>query len=461
MNVKYIFISFLGCVVATAATGCASRSQEWNGKVIGNDLIELHVVPGIGGRVIQYKLGGYGFFWVNPELVNTTPPQSGLGPEGEWLNYGGAKLWCAPQGWDNDRQWPGPPDAVLDGGPYALDILVDNETTRSIRLTSRPDKRSGIRFSRVITVSKGTTRVRIDATMKNIDNKPRRWGIWDHVQFDAGNRHGPGPNGNLWAYCPLNPQSKFHKGYTVQYGLVNNPSFKADYEDSMMQVHYRHLVGKVGVDSPAGWVATVDATDGYVFVHRFTYEPDKPYPDDSSVEFWMNGTGEFAAWGKINTMGERPDDIPYAMESEIISPYAALDPGEEYTFGYEWCSAKIPENSPVVWCNDAGVVCRPLIATVKNETLNLAGAFGVFHEGSISVTLTDARDNQTKLTGGFIVSPLEPLDMQQLSTRLAKKKIPDSAVAVIVNLIDKSGRHIAQLAKAKIIRNRQPLIRGL
>jgi hypothetical protein len=32
------------------------------------------------------------------------------------------KMWPAPQGWDNQQQWPGPPDPVLDGGPYTAEI---------------------------------------------------------------------------------------------------------------------------------------------------------------------------------------------------------------------------------------------------------------------------------------------------------------------------------------------------
>jgi hypothetical protein len=58
--------------------------------------------------------------------------------------HGGDKLWPAPQGWNNDAQWPGPPDAVLDGQPYRAEML---DGGAALRLTSRDDPRSGIRFS--------------------------------------------------------------------------------------------------------------------------------------------------------------------------------------------------------------------------------------------------------------------------------------------------------------------------
>lgn len=122
-------------IILIMATGCVNvnRVTTWEGQVLNNGLIELTVVPDIGGRIIQYKLGDYGFFWVNPELVNSTPPASGLGPDDSWLNYGGDKLWPAPQGWDNDRQWPGPPDAVLDGQPYACEVLQDESSLHAVR----------------------------------------------------------------------------------------------------------------------------------------------------------------------------------------------------------------------------------------------------------------------------------------------------------------------------------------
>ncbi|HUT31400.1 MAG TPA: hypothetical protein VMX13_16520 [Sedimentisphaerales bacterium] len=99
-------------------------------------------------------------------------------------------MWRAPQGWDNDRQWPGPPDPVLDGGAYTAEIIRGQKQPAAIRLTSKKDERSGVQFSRLLKTFDGTTRVSIDATMTNIDTKPRRWGIWVVTQFDTGGRGG-------------------------------------------------------------------------------------------------------------------------------------------------------------------------------------------------------------------------------------------------------------------------------
>ncbi len=230
-----------------------------------------------------------------------------------------------------------------------------------------------------------------------------------------------------------------------RYGLVNNMSFQPDYESGMMKVNYQRRVGKIGIDSPAGWVATVDATDGYVFVHRFDYEPEKAYPDNSSVEIWMNGLGEFIAWGDVNKMPEDVKSNPYNFESEVISPYANLKPGQEYTYKYQWYSAKIPAGLGVIDCSDAGVVCENLVAVRKGKSIKVTGKFGVFYEGSLVLNYLDA-------TGGNIhtvtvekqVGPLKAIALSQ-SVPAVKK-----ATSVFLHLYDKAGCSLGQLAKADL-----------
>jgi hypothetical protein len=438
------------------AAGCASdmyNAYKWKTIHLGNDLVDLEVVPEIGGRVLQYSLGDHDFFWVNRELENTRPPASGVGPEGEWLNYGGDKLWPAPQGWDNDAQWPGPPDPVLDGGPYRAQVLSGEVQPTAILLTSREDMRSGIQFTREVKSFEDTTRVHIIATMLNIDTKPRRWSIWAVTQFDVADRHGKGYNKNFWTYCPLNPESRFYRGYGVQYGLVNNPTFNPDPDNGMMRVHYQRIVGKAGLDSPAGWVATVDATDGYAFIHRFTHEPGREYPDGSSVEFWTNGLGDIYAWGKKNPMPEHPSENPYVLESEILGPMASLQPGESTVFEMDWYAAKIPKNSAVEACNDVGIICEPFTAELKNGRFLLHGTFGIFYRGEMGLKLFDRDGGELRLTISKIaVTPLEPVDLSGFRLRTSPMQIPEDAASAALIVYDKIGLVLGELARTPIIR---------
>jgi len=349
--------------------------RGWKSMALRSGLVELQVLPEIGGRIIQFKLGEKEFLWVNPQLAGQLPPANGLATDGGWFNVGGDKLWPAPQGWDNDRQWPGPPDAVLDGQPYRAELL-DGGT--ALRLTSRDDPRSGIRFSRTIRPLDGRSGVQFEVTMTNVDTKPRRWGIWAHTQLAAAARDGRSFNPLMRAFCPLNPRSKFPRGYDVIFGEKDNSSFRADRERGLVCVDYRYRVGKIGVDSPAGWVATVDGACGAVFVQRFIFEPGEEYPDGSSVEFWHNGAGKIHAYNKDMVMPENTDENPYVFESEVLSPFAKLAPGESYSWSYEWLATNIGGDFPIVGCNQNGVIAEPLRASRASKGWRLTGRFGVF-----------------------------------------------------------------------------------
>jgi len=418
-------------------TARLSTYKGWRAYVLENDLVQLHVVPDIGGRVIQYALGEKEFFWINPALVGRTSPKTGLDPDGGWLNYGGDKLWPAPQGWDNDQQWPGPPDAVLDGQPHYAETGLD---PAGIRLISRDDRRSGIRFSRRIRLYPRSTRVSVEATMTNIDNKPRRWGIWAHTQLDAGLPGSDNYNRLMRAWCPINPRSHFDRGYRVIFGERDNPSFEADAKRGLMKVSYHYKVGKIGLDSHAGWVATVDGRKGDVFVQRFTFEPDEAYPDECSVEFWHNGVGRIHAYNNWIDMSENLDENPYVFESEVLSPFARLQPGESYTWTYDWYACRIGGDFPVVDCSEAGVVSEPLACRRDGGRVRLRGRFGVFHLGQL---VLEAYNEKTDVLATEILdsnaTPLKPVVLDRAL------ELPPAASSVAVVLRDPEGRSVGEV----------------
>lgn len=417
---------------------CATTYKGWKGYILQNGFVRLNVVPDTGGRVMQFALGDKEFFWVNAALHGKSSPGTGLDPDGKWMNYGGDKLWPAPQGWANDRQWPGPPDAVLDGQPYRAQVDRD---AGGIRLTSRDDPRSGIRFSRRIRLDPNSTRVSFEATMTNIDTKPRRWGIWAHTQLDAGLPGRSEYNRLMRAWCPVNPRSRFDRGYNVIFGEKDNPSFSLDARRGLVKVDYLYKVGKIGMDSDAGWVATVDGRKGDVFVQRFTFEADKAYPDEASVEFWHNGVGRIYAYNEWMTMSKTPDENPYVFESEVLSPYAELKPGEHYTWCYDWYACRIGGDFPVVDCNDAGVVSEPLRLAGEGTGVRLSGRFGVFQGGSVQLEVCDAGGKvllRKTLRSG--VTPLMPVVLADALT------LPAAAHRLTIALQDDEGETVGTLA---------------
>ncbi len=424
-----------------------AQYRGWDTQCLSNGLIEVHVVPEIGGRIVQFKMGDKAFLWVNPDLAGKLSPASGVSPDGEWLNYGGDKLWPAPQGWDNDNQWPGPPDAVLDGQPYTFEVLPARPGEAAVRLTSRPDPRSGIQFSRVIRIFANTTRVAFEASMKNIDTRPRRWGIWAHTQLDATGPDGRCPNRLMKAWCPVNPKSRFAPGYQVIFGSSDNPSFHTDWRRGLVAVNYRYQVGKIAVDSHAGWSATVDGVNGAAFVQGFTFEPDRPYPDHASVEFWHNGSGKIHAYNRDMQFPDDPTKNPYVFESELLSPYCELQPGDTYTWRYDWHTAHIGGDYPVVDCTEAGVVAESLQveATADRTRFRVSGRFGVFVPGKATLRFLNAKGTD-----------LKTVDLEQQATPLAPLvvnrvvQVPDQAKTVELVLVNPTDRSTARLGRADL-----------
>jgi len=445
---RTVCIAFLALAAALPAFGADATKSEyrgWESLRLKNDWVEVQIVPAIGGRVIQFKLGDFEFLWVNPQLAGKQPPPSGLGPKGEWLNYGGDKLWPAPQGWDNDQQWPGPPDAVLDGGPHTATVLPTGADVGGVGLVSQKDSRSGIQFTRAVCVIDGAARVSFDSTMTNIDTKPRRWGIWQVTQINASSREGEGYNKDIRCWSPINPASVHPRGYYEMFGLVNNPSFRVDPATKMFSANYKRIVGKVGLDNSAGWVAVVDGTAGYVFVERFTHFPDKKYPDQASVEFWMNGVGQIVTGDKIVDSKDDPVETPYLVESEILSPFAELRPGESYSFHVDWFAARIGGNYPVLACTPVGVTCEPFTARAADGKVRLAGRFGVFYAAQAALVALDGdgKDIET-IDLKLPVSPLEALVLEK------DEPLPAKAASVRLVLLDSAGKEIGELARVQV-----------
>ena len=335
-SILVLLIVLVGAASSTAVAQCRVEKvnyRGWEAVRLSNGLVELHIVPDIGGRIIQFSFEGHEYLFLNDKLAGKILPYK----EGEWNNYGGDKLWPAPQGWDTPDEWPGPGDPVLDGGRFSWEIVSPKGKEASIRLVSPPDKeRTGIQFSRVVMLRAGQPKVFFENNMTNVSNRRISWGIWSVTQIDASSRDGEGYNAQLDFYCDLNPRSLFRRKYCVLHGLVNNFAWMPDYQRKLFRGHYNYLVGKVGIDSPGGWLASVDGKTGYVLVQRYKHFPGRRYPDDCSVEFWINGAGSFIAAKKLVENQPNPEKTPYLFEMEILSPLVSLRPGQSYTFETEW-----------------------------------------------------------------------------------------------------------------------------
>ncbi len=377
---------------ATLPYACSSTQGDfrgWQSCILQNGLIRLVAVPDIGGRIMAYDLGPYAFFFVDPQYAGKlfSPEENqGDGSLAAWKNYGGDKTWPAPQGWDHDAQWHGPPDPVLDTGRYTLDELNSSAEMAQLRMVSPPDARTGIRITRQFTIQRGSARVQVALTFTNISSKPVRWSIWDVAQLRAERVL---PDGQL-AYepqcvvtAPLNPTSRFPNGYAVMFGAQDNPQWQTDAQAGLFQAPYQWQIGKVGLDSTAGWIAFSNPAQGYAFAEHFRYEPGAEYPDNgASVEVWTVGAGQVA------NLDYSQSSI-YLMETEVLSPLRTIAPGESTTFTLEWgacrCTGMVREVA------SGGVVVEPLTARPQTGFVRLRGQFGVFDTGSLQLVWFDAQ----------------------------------------------------------------------
>ncbi|HVN53283.1 MAG TPA: hypothetical protein VMT46_03050 [Anaerolineaceae bacterium] len=418
--------------------------RGWDALELKNDCVSLAAVPDIGGRLMAYQLGPYSFLYNDPTLAGKlfTPEENqGDGSLAAWKNYGGDKTWPSPQGWENEDQWPGPPDPILDSGRYSYEAGMEAGCAW-VRMVSPAGSSTGIQITRQLTLLPASTRVQAGLSFTNISHRRVRWSIWDVVQLDSSRRR---PEGRLEAdpscvvTARLNPHSRFPRGFTVMFGEENNPQWTTDPECSLFIGKNLWEIGKVGLDSPGGWVAFSNPSAGFAFSERFSYDPSAGYPDQgATVEFWTVGKG------RVANLDYEGSDI-YLMETEVLSPFYPFEPGETRTTSIEWgacaCTGMVSDVTP------AGCVAEPLrVEPVVGGKIRLRGSFGVFDRGELWLSWKDAAGGTVESSSLGPVDPLHPV----LLDAAAQVQAPPGATAIWLDVKAASSKSTAPLASASL-----------
>jgi hypothetical protein len=372
--------------------------RGWDAIILRNGFATIVAVPDIGGRIMAFDLGDNPFFFVDPQLAGklfSAGENQGDGSLAAWKNYGGDKTWPSPQGWENDDQWHGPPDPILDTGRYRVNGLENSARLANVQMVSPPDPRSGMQITRKVTLHQGSGRATLDLSFKNISDHPRRWSIWDVAQLRADKTRSDGttaPDTACAVTAPLNPRSKFEQGYWVMFGEQSNSQWRVDRDQGLIVANYHWEIGKIGsdactIDGHSGWIAFSNAAQssgapGYAFAERFPVFPGEEYPDDgSTVECWTVGKGKVANLDYENSR-------IYLMETEVLSPFFTFQPGEERSFRIEWGACRAA--GPIVDVQPGGCASQKLAARIAPSGLRLSGVFGVFDVGNLLLTWLDA-----------------------------------------------------------------------
>lgn len=386
-----------------------------------NGLVTLVAVPEFGGRIMEYKIGAKPLLWVNLEEVRASAPAASsetAGGKRTWRNFGGYKVWPAPQ-----TRWQGPPDppgSDLEGGHWTGRIVKPRGNVGEIELVSPADKTvTGLQITRRVSLYVGTTRVRVQETFKNVSARPIEWSIWDVTQVPGSLGPDEAFSEDASVYFPINPNSRFEGGYKQ---LIDKPSGQwRVIEGGLVEVRYKNELGKIGADSAAGWIAYADDRHDWAYVKRFEFQPGASYPDGGcSVEVYTS-----------------PDEA--YMEVEVLSPLRRLDPGGEMTFAEDWYAARV--SAPIRGVVDLAAVTEPPALAARDGKTHVVGALGVFRPAKLQVLMLDKSD---KAVGKPVEHPVGPVEQVDLDLAL---DLPAEAETVKLKLVAESAEvQLARLA---------------
>lgn len=410
----------------------------WNAEQLSNAWLELVIVPQLGGRLMQVTFSGHPYLFVNPKYKGQYIPPAQA--NGKWFNYGGDKLWPLPEGPDDGSHWPGPISDQLDDGEYQLKVLSQGSAC-SVRLDGPADSKTGLQYSREITVRADSPEIRFHSLMKNASERTIRWSMQTVSQYNTSDARNPAEyNRNFWALAPLNAQSSYFNGYQVRAGLANDPSFSS--KDGMFSLHWLNLENEVWLDSMAGWVAVDDAESGYAMVERAHIDGAAEYPGKATLIFYKNGAAvDLDDSGRPVLRGSDPTQAPYYMESEINSPMVELKPGQSYAMDTRWQPARL--TGRITGVSEAGMIAIPIAAEASGRGGRLTGSLGVFYPGQLVALFLSASGARMKTVDLTTVVPERPVQLDQSIER------PRDAESVSVHLIDDQGRDRGSLGQAR------------
>ncbi len=449
LSVNCFALSLRAYAATAAHSPCRVQSTTfhgWKTQEISNDWVRLVIAPQLGGRLMQIEFGGHPYLFVNPKFMGKyiSPAEAA---KGEWINYGGDKLWPLPEGRGDEQHWAGPASDVLDDGEYKFSV-VSQDTTCKVRLEGPADPVTGLQFSREIAVGSNSPKVSFHAVMKNATGHPIRWSVQSVTQYDTSDTQVPARyNHDFWAVAPINPHTAYVDGYHVRSGLADDPSFQVD--EGLFTLHWLYLENEVWLDSDTGWIAVVDNSARYGMIERFQWAGDLEYPGKASVIFYKNGAAlALDDNGVPGLRSANPEEAPYYMEAEINSPMVRLNPGASYALDTEWFPVRLGKDLKTVTA--AGVVERPLSASMSADGLQLFGLFDVFFPGKLSARVFDLNGAENDVE----IESVDPLKTVELSRTI---KVSPQATRVTIHLNDEEGIDLGSLGEAKITKLQKDL----
>ena len=252
--------------------------------------------PNCGGRVIEYAVDGQNVIYVNPEHDGWM-----YKPGIREIDPCGGRFDIGPEMTIEQH-----PDLWL--GKWTAEITGP----RRARLTSVKDGATGVQLIREFTLDKDSSHLRCKQTIKNVGAETRQYYHWGRTFAE----------GNGIFIVPLNPESRFPKGYIVfgpgpmmNYSPQNHPNITV--RDGFLQVSGTPPQPQLALDSYDGWLAYMTRSN-LLFVKKFPMYPDRVYSDMAATTVVI--------WYYKDMM----------CELEPIGPRETIKPGKSVSYTEDW-----------------------------------------------------------------------------------------------------------------------------
>jgi hypothetical protein len=257
--------------------------RGWPGCIrISNGIVDLVVLPQVG-RIIRFGRKG------GPNLLYEGPIGDGnySGPVDGWKNFGGDKLWPAPQ-----SRWNWPPEAGYDSTPWKVTKTPNGVFMRSVK----PGEKTGVLFERRVTLAEHSSTVSIENKMVNATEKSSRLAVWEVCQAKD----------PMYGILPRHVTSSDLQGWHP-YDSTNVSSLVDVFRDRVQIRRDPRRGLKYGSASPAGFVAA--RIGASILVLRAPFRRGAEYVDG----------------GKAQQMFTSGDPLKY-IELEITGPVTDVAP---------------------------------------------------------------------------------------------------------------------------------------
>lgn len=280
----FALVASLSPLKSPGVTVTAETYKIWPDSFrIRNGIIDVVVVPQIG-RIMRFGEIGQRNLLFEAEILNGEPPSGG-----GWKNWGGDKVWPAPQ-----DAWGWPPEPEYDGAAWVAHVIPNGVEMNSKKASSK----LGVRFRRTIRVKRGSRTAEIQSTLINESGKPVRFAAWDVCQVDD----------PTICILPIWKSETHPKGWRV-YADEKVDAFVKEQGKNLLITRDAKRGHKYGSGSPRSAISA--QVGDYVITVASKYDENSVYPDN----------------GNAQQVYTNSDPTKYA-ELELNGPLTTLAPGQ-------------------------------------------------------------------------------------------------------------------------------------